>query len=374
MKYYQSIAVMFGYIIGVGMFGLPYLTNKVGVLSFLLLLVGMAFVQYFCHLIFASVILETKAYHRLPGYAGIYLGKFWKHLGLLTKVVGNYGSLLAYIVITGIFLNQLLAPYFGENILLYATVLFLAEALIIFFGVKSIGPAELVMTGLLFLVLGFLCVKGVPHLAISNYHLADWRLFFLPYGAMLFALDGSGAVPLAVKLLNRDQKATKKVIRISIFGSMFIILFFVLIITGISGDNTTPDALVGLEGILSQNIINVALLFGVLTMITSFLGVAEDLRESLSEDYKINKTLAWALTITAPFLLYLAGVSDLIQIISFTGAVSGSLGVIILLLIFNKLRKEEKPLKLFKKKPSLFFIAFLVCLFLAGMVYEVAMF
>jgi amino acid permease len=374
MKFYQSIAVLVGYIIGVGMFGLPFLTSQAGVLSFLTLLVLITIVQYFCSLIFASVILETKEYHRLPGYAEIYIGKFWKHLGLLAKIIGNYGSLLAYIIITGIFLNELLAPVFGGNEFFYATLLFAIETAIIFFGVTSIGRAELVMTGLLLLTVIILCVQGMTHVKIANYSVISWKQFFLPYGAMLLALDGSGAIPLTIKLLKRDRPAIRKAIRVSTLLSAAVIFFFVLVIVGVSGAGTTADALSGIRGILGGKVIALALVFGVLTMVTSFLGVAEDMRESLAEDYKINKFAAWALALFIPYVLYLIGMRDLIVIISFAGAIAGGLSAIILILIFLKLRKEENRLILFKRKPKVLFLSFLILLFVAGMVYEVVMF
>ncbi|MDD4333407.1 MAG: aromatic amino acid transport family protein [Patescibacteria group bacterium] len=374
MKYYQALAVLVGYIIGVGMFGLPFLTVKSGVLSFLILLFLIAIIQYFCNLIYASVILETESYHRLSGYAEVYLGKFWKHFCMAAKIVGNYGSLLAYIIITGIFLNQLLAPYFGGNEFFYGTILFALEALIIFFGVSSIGRAELVMTGLLLVTVAVLCIKGLFHAQIANYSMIDWKYFLLPYGAMLLALDGSGAIPLAVKLLKRDRRAVKKVVRQSTSIAAIVILFFVLSIVGVSGINTTADALTGIEGILENNIIGLALIFGVLTMVTSFLGVAEDMRESFVEDYKMKKFAAWFLALFVPYLLYLAGMRNLIAIISFAGAIAGGLSAIILILIFLKLRKEERHLILFKRKPKIFFLSLLILFFIAGMIYEVVMF
>jgi amino acid permease len=271
-------------------------------------------------------------------------------------------------------LNELLAPYFGGSEFLYATILFVIQAIIIFFGVSSIGRAELIMTGLLLLAVAILCFQGIFHVQIANYSLVDWKYFILPYGAMLLALDGSGAIPLAIKLLKRDRHSIKKVIRLSIVISAIVILFFVLVIAGVSGLNTTPDALAGVKGILENHVIAIALIFGILTMITSFLGVAEDMRESFAADYKIKNFTAWLLALFVPYLLYLAGMRNLIAIISFAGAIAGGFSAIILILIFLKLRKEEKHLILFKRKPKALFLSLLILLFIAGIVYEVVMF
>ncbi|MCD4761331.1 hypothetical protein K8R32_00015, partial [bacterium] len=65
--FYEAIAVMTGYIIGVGMFSLPYLTVRAGLVSFFLFLVGLGYVQYTIHLIYANLIVVTRTYHRMPG-------------------------------------------------------------------------------------------------------------------------------------------------------------------------------------------------------------------------------------------------------------------------------------------------------------------
>ena len=45
-RYFQAIAVMVGYIVGVGMFGLPYLTVRAGwiVFAILLIVLGLALI------------------------------------------------------------------------------------------------------------------------------------------------------------------------------------------------------------------------------------------------------------------------------------------------------------------------------------------
>ena len=101
-KYFQAIAVMVGYIVGVGMFGLPYLTVRSGWLVFVVLLVVLGLAQYLVHLIYANMIVINGSFHRLPGYVGQYLGLKGKWAVFIAKLIGNYGSLLAYIIISSI--------------------------------------------------------------------------------------------------------------------------------------------------------------------------------------------------------------------------------------------------------------------------------
>jgi len=369
-NYFQAIAVMVGYVIGVGMFGLPFLISRAGLLSFFVILIILAFVQHFIHLIYANVILETPSSHRMAGYAGIYLGKFWKQVTFLAKLIGNYGALLAYIIITGIFLNQLLGPYLGGNEFIYASILFFIEAIIVFFGIGMIARAELFMTILLLLVVAMISVKGLGVISTDNYLLVDWKYFFLPYGAMLFAIDGNGALPMVVRLVKRDKNLVKKVVKIGTFLPVLVIFVFTLMVVGISGGSTTPDALTGMGVVLKDGVIFFALIFGVLTMITSFFGVAESIKETLWWDYKFNKRIAWALAVFVPYFLYVFGFKDLIEIISFAGAIAGGISAIVLILIFSRIEKVKKRLILFKRKPNLIIIGLLISMFIAGIIYE----
>ena len=378
-NFYLAVAVMIGYIIGVGMFGLPYLVSKAGIISFVVLILIIGFIQHLLHLIYANLILVTRKYHRMPGYAGVYLGRKGKVIITISKFVGNFGALLAYIIITGIFLKQLLGPIFGGSEFLYATILFLLEAIIIFFGIGILARVELFMTSLLIIIVILIVVQGSKFISADNFTIMDLSLFFLPYGAVLFALDGNGSIPIVVKLLKKDKEQVRKVIRVSTLLSIAIVLVFTFTIVGVTGGNTTPDALTGLNNIFERGVISVAIIFGILTMITSFLGVAESIKETLSWDYNVDKNLAWAIAVFVPYILYIMGLKNLIGVISFAGGVAGGLSAIILILIFVKLKKEkEKTTFLRKDKLALFtftphhiFSYTIITLFICGIAYEI---
>ncbi|MBA3047334.1 hypothetical protein KKC83_01855 [Patescibacteria group bacterium] len=370
-NYYLAAAVMVGYIIGVGMFGLPFLVSRAGLLSFIILIAVLGLVQYLLHLIYANLIVVTEGYHRMPGYAEIYLGRRGKIIVFIAKLVGNCGALLAYIIITGIFLNQLLEPRFGGNEFIYASILFFVEAIIVFFGTKMIAKTELVMSGLLILVVALIAVKGYGAAEPSNYFLIDWKYILLPYGAMLFALDGGGSLPIVAKLLGRNKKSIKSIVRIGTFLPVIIISIFTLVVVGISGSQTTPDALTGAGLIINNGVIFFSLIFGVLTMVTSFLLVAQSIKETLRWDFKVNKYSAWAIAVFAPYILYVLGMKNLIDVISFAGAIAGGTSAIILILIFIKLSKQKNKLILFKRKPKKALAYFLILMFAGGILYEV---
>jgi amino acid permease len=370
-KYWQAVAVMIGYIVGVGMFGLPFVTAKSGILVFLVYLFVLGFIQYFVHLIYANMIVVTESYHRLPGYVGKYLGLKGKTLVAIAKLLGNYGALLAYIIISGSFLFELLNPYFGGSEFLYGSIIFIFEAIVVFFGIGMIARFELVMTILLALVVFLLFSKGATIVSVENYKAFDTAFLFLPFGAMLMALDGNGSLPIVAKLLKKDHFKIKKVIRTSMLVSALITLVFVLTIVGISGSLTTQNALSGVKLILNDGVIVLALIFGVITMMTSVFGVAESIKETLWWDYKVNKTLSWALAVSVPYLLYVSGVTSLIGVIGFAGAIAGGFSAIMMILTFMKMKQKGKKLIMFDFFPGNYLLYIIILLLFMGGVYEI---
>lgn len=370
-KFWEALAIMVGYAIGVGMFGLPFITAQAGLASFIFFLLFLALVQYTLYLIYGNIIFSTKTAHRLPGYTAIYLGKKWKVVVFVARLIGNYGAMIAYIVITGIFLNELLSPYLGGSEFIYASLLFGLEAFVLFFGIGMLARVEIIMSFLLLLSVSLICLKGFNYVEISNFSVFDYKYLFLTYGGMLFALDSTGSLPMVAKIVDRDVDLFKKVMRLGIIIPVVVIFVFVITITGISGASTTPDALSGVKLILNDGVIFFSLIFGVLTMITSFLGAAQIIKETYWWDYKVNKHLSWALAVFVPYLLYAMGVNNLIGIISFGGAVAGGISGVVMILIFRELRRRGNKLILFSVSPGKYISYFLISMFILGVVYEI---
>ncbi len=370
-NYYEAVAVMIGYIVGVGVFSLPFFTAKSGLIVFLVLLFGLGAVQYFIHLIYANLIIITKNFHRMPGYIEIYLGTKGKIVVFVAKMIGNTGALVAYIIITGIFLYELLGSTFGGSPFIYASIIFWIEALIVFLGLKMIAKFELVMSGLLLLAVALIVWKGSQVISLENYMAIDWKYALLPFGAMLVALDGNGALPMVGKLIHKDSNHFKSVIRTSMLISFSVTLIFSLAVVGITGSDTTPDSLSGVKAALNGGVVVLALVFGLFSIITSVLGVAESVKETLWWDFKINKHLAWAITVIVPYSLYVFGIDNLSAVISFIGAVGGGFSAIMLIVVFLKIKKQSHLLPMFKKTPKSIWMYVLILLFLVGIFYEI---
>ena len=369
-KYFQSVAMITGTIIGVGMFSVPFVVVQSGYVFLLVYLPALVLVEFFLLRLYAEIILSTNGHHRMPGYAEKYLGKPFKWLGVCISTLGNFGAVLAYIIIGGIFLNELFGARFGGSMLMYTTVLFIIESFIVLFGLKLISKMEVYMTSLLIFVVGIIVYKSGFYIDAANYPSIDWGKAVLPYGPIFFAVGGGSAIPEVCRLLVNDKKRIQSAIGLGVLIPAIIIMVFVTAIVGVTGVHTSPDTLVGLNAVLGSELVQIALVFGILAIMTSFLTIAQGQREVFWWDLRINKSLSWALACGVPYLLFLAGIQNLTKVVSISGAVSGGLGGVMLILIAMKVKKKRDKKPVFENRVNVYGAFLLSLLFILGLVYE----
>lgn len=354
MRIIYAIAILSGTIIGAGLFALPYITLKVGfwvILTYFLILGSLAIL---IHLFFGELSLKTPDFKRLPGFAKIYLGKRGQVIAYVSTIFGLFGALLAYLILGGGFLTELAKlylPALGENILFYTLFYFIIGAFLIFYGIKAIAKVE--FWGLVsFLVILFaVFFKGASFMNIENLFIGrgQWSNLFLPYGVILFSLWGAALIPEIEEILEERKKTLLKIIPIAILIPVLVYLFFIYIILGIAGIQTTEkalsgEALSGLTNVLGSRVVALALFFGLLTTFTSFVTLGLTLKKVFWYDLKLSKKWAWLITCFIPLFLYLIGIQSLIAVIGLVGGVMLAIDGILILLMYKKIRPERASL------------------------------
>jgi len=365
-KIIYAIATLSGTIIGVGFFSLPYITSKLGLWIILGYFFVLGILVTIIHLFFGELSLKTPDYKRLPGFARIYLGKCGERVAIFSTILGLFGAILAYLIVGGEFLENLLSPLIGGNNIHYTILYFLAGATLIYFGIKIISKIEFWGLVLFFAVLILIFFNGKGLINIENLFLnyKNWKLnWFLPYGPILFSLWGAALIPEVEEMLGRDKKLLKKIILISIIIPIFVYLFFIFLILGITGTQTTESALTGLRNFMGDGIVSLGLFFGVLTTFTSFIALGLTLKNVFWYDLKIGKNLAWIITCFLPLILFLVGIKSFISIIFFIGGVMLGIDGILILLMYKKIRPERKYL-----------VYPMIMIFLGGIVYAIIYF
>ena len=361
-----AISTLSGVIIGVGLFSLPYIASKVGIFVMLGYFLILGILVTILHLFFGELSLKTPDFKRLPGFAKVHLGNWGERIAYISTILGLFGAILAYLIVGGEFLENLLSPFLGGNVLIYTFFYFSLGAILIFFGIKTISKIEFWGLILFFLVLIIIFFHSQPILKTENFFsVLNLNDLFLPYGPILFSLWGAALIPEVEEMLGARKDLLKKIIPIAIFIPIFVYIFFIYLILGVTGSQTTESALVGLRNFLGDGIVSVGLFFGVLTTFTSFIALGLTLKKVFWYDLKIGKNLSWAITCFLPLIFFLIGVKSFIPVISFVGGVMIGINGILIILMYRAYKKIKHFSFVY------FLTSFLILIFALGILYEI---
>lgn len=364
-----AVATLVGAIVGLGMFGIPYTVSRAGFFVGLGYIVILGIVALLTHLIYGEVVERTEGKHRLTGYTEKYLGRRWKKVVGLGIILSIYAALLAYIIVGGKFLS-LLFPGFASPLIL-GLIFWLVLSIGVWRGIRTIGGVELVMTALLLLFVVVLFIWGAGDIRFDNFPSFNFSNLFLPYGVVLFAFAGSLAIPEIRELIKIDGGQYKRVI---IFGSlipMAVYLLFTILVVGVSGEETSQEALQGLVGYLGSGIIRAGAVFGILALATSYLVLGLNLKHTFEYDWRLPGGVPGVLATFVPVLLFIAGFQQFIAVISISGAVFGAIIGVVILLIYQKAKKAGDRTPGYSLGIPKFIIYGLISLLTLGGVYEI---
>ncbi|MBI5045729.1 MAG: hypothetical protein HZC14_01845 [Candidatus Niyogibacteria bacterium] len=333
--YLEGVGLLTGMIIGAGIFALPFaiarsglfwgLTHFVVALALVLVIQGL----------YGDVAFLTEGKHRFTGYVYKYLGLSASRLALLLTLIGYYGSLLAYGILGGIFLNNIFQGILGGlGVFGFSVVFFIVADIFSLLRFEKIGVINFYLTIPLLFFIIYLVAASWQRIDADNF---AWNLsfsgdWFLPYGVWLFALTGFSVIPEVRDIM---RGTTLRDLRIVIFVSTMIAAIFSLIfalgVLGVTGIHTSEEALSGLAGFLGTRGLIIGSLIGFLAVFTSYLATVADFKELFRTDYGINIYLAWFACVLPPILFFWKNIIGLTDILGFIGAAGlGISGVFIL--------------------------------------------
>lgn len=368
-KFRHATALLVGTMVGVGIFGIPFVFVKAGIWMGALWLILLAGLTMLYDLMYAEVTLRTQGIHQTAGYANIWLGPWAKRVAGLANVLSGYGALLAYMIIVGEFLHNVLSRYIAIDPDWYSILFAVGWSLLVLVKLRTVAVVDQAMMVLFGLTVAIILGSGIPHIDLGNFRTVTWEYWFLPYGVIMFALSGANSIPIQRQLLIGREKIMRPAIITAISITALLYLLFALTVAGVSGDITTPDAIGGLYDILGPAIVILGSIFGIMTISTAFLMMAEGLHEMFNIDYKIPAIPAWLLVIIPPLLFFSSGLRNFIDVIGLVGSVAVGLLSIIVLGAWLRarrfaLRQPEWSLRL----PAI--VAWgLVLVFAAGIIY-----
>jgi tyrosine-specific transport protein len=372
-KTLKAIAILSGTIIGAGMLSLPFITLQTGIWVMLAYLIILGIASAKIHFMFADVTFKTPDYLRFPSFAKIHLGSFAQKIAYITSILGMLGSLLAYLLIGAKFTQGLLGNYINLSYSNWVLFFGILCSLTILKGINFIEKISLWGLIVFFLSLFGIFFFSYNTINFSNFNFVPENInWFLAYGAVLFAYGGLSIIPeieemfLSKKDKQEKPQNIKKAVNSVIFWSFliafFIYSFFVFLIIGICGSQTTPMALDCLISKLNPVLGSTALAFGFFVIITSFISVGLTLKRVFNFDLKIDKNISWTLVSFLPLGLYYAGIDNFIFIVAFVGTIFTGIEGILVMQMHKKIKPKDTWSSIF------------ILVFALGVIYEIVNF
>ncbi|MBI2514870.1 hypothetical protein HYV91_01620 [Candidatus Wolfebacteria bacterium] len=326
-------------IIGAGIFALPYVFDKAGLGAGLFYLTLFSWVFSLIHLMYADVVLRTRGDHRFAGYAEIYLGSAGKWISGLVTILGEIFILTIYLVLSLSFFN-LLAP--TQNSLYLILLFWFLGSIPIFWGIKKIAVSEFLLVSIILIIIFLIFFYGWGNLSKASFEpVLNFSFLFLPYGAILFALNGRTAIPGLVDYFRKNNLGILKVKRAVILGTLVPAFFYFLFVLGILGisPEVSPDSITGTSKNLPPMLLSFVGILGLLSLWSTYFIIGQDIKKSLGLDLRFNKIFAAMVPLFLPLFFYFSGFQNFLKLVELTGAVFLGLEGFLIILIWLKARR-----------------------------------
>lgn len=323
-----------GTVIGAGIFSLPYVFARVGVLAGAMFLLVFALVYALLNFMYAKMVAAQEGDHQFIFLARRYFSSIWSRLASAVIVGELIFVLVVYLALAPSFF-RLFAPFPEWVSLIFFWVL---GSLFLFARPGALSIAEFSGTALIIgivALLWFFAPQENAALPLSG----DYSLgaLLLPFGPLLFSLSGRPAIPKMVEEWRRSSLNVRYLYRSIIAGSLLpALVYFAFIIAVFSFvPVATPNIVDSFFSLPSWLLASVGAM-GVVAVLTSYAVIGINVRDIFLLDAKYSRMFSSAVAALAPLLLYFSGVSDFFETVVFTGSVFLALEGMIIVRLFQK--------------------------------------
>lgn len=331
-SFLRGVLVLFGTIVGAGVFALPVAFKETGILTGSVVFWLLALVVLATHLLYADIALRRGeiAKRKFPGQVAVILGPWAGRFALVVHPLYLLGACYAYLLLGGEFLASL-SWYFGgtDFVLGWQIVFWAAGAVTVFFGLKLVARVESWLAWALIASFLLAIALFLPRADASLFATASWGRFFVPFGIFLFSLGAYSVVPDVAEICGRDRTRTIKAVATGSLGAAFIMWLF-----GVFGYAAVGSALSTDPSSVAQafpfSFFWLLPLAGFLAVATSFITLMQDLRGVFDVELRLSPLAAWSLALGAPLILLFVTSRNFLASVSFVGSIFGAMiGVLI---------------------------------------------
>jgi len=313
---FLGIILLAGTIIGAGIFSLPFIFSKIGLLPGLFYLLFFTVFYGIIHLMYARILEKQEANHQFFYLAHKYFSRFFANLASLAVIGDLIFTLLVYLVLAPAFFQYVWpAPW-----LILMLVFWLASSIFIFVRSKAMAWADLISILCMFGIIALVFWAGRGQVLESSwFQKMDFTLLFLPFGPLLFSLAGRPAIHKIMEL--RSQVASRFPLKSVIFwGTAIPSLVYMFFIVSVLRLQPAPsdDVFSSLSFLPSWVLLALGLM-GILSLWDSYFMIGANLKDLLLFDLKYPRWLAYALVLFLPLGLYFVGLRNFMMAIGLAG-------------------------------------------------------
>ena len=319
-KKFEIAAIVAGATMGEGVFALPYVIQRSGWIVSLAWFAGLITAVSVAHTIYLRTLAAEGEKKRLLGLARRHLGAAGFFTGLAAIVIGLLLGFVAYLVL-GVRFLSILFPGISPAVALAA--FWVVLAVLAWRSGGRIAWLEVAGVALIACAIFFIFFSGRPELAFANIPAAAPQEFFLPFGAVLFALAGWTSVEQAYELVRgSDVSRPFAMFRVLAGGTAFAALLYWLFALGAIGGagQVAADTVSGIAGwpVWRKDVIAV---LGLAAACVVFIPMARELKNVFEKDLGWNALGSRATIILVPLAAVLAGFTNFLAIVSVAGGV-----------------------------------------------------
>ena len=356
--------MMASLIIGAGMFSLPYVFARSGIVAGIVYLLIMALVMAETHISYAEIIEASGNDKRFIGYAEKYLGRGGGIIGGISVVFGILISLTIYIALSASFIH-FIAPMMPDIVSVF---LFwaLGSALVVS-GINKFAGLDIVFFAGIALITGALAVLGPVFGDINNFNIAptDIAGIFLPLAPVLFSFSGRSAISSIREYFlsgNYPKKSFKRSIVLGTFFPIIVYAAFVVGATMLSSGGVAEDAVSGLVLLPHGYLLMIGVL-GLFSLITSYVFLGMEFKGIVENDLKFPRIAAALAVLAVPIVFYMVGLNNFLTLVGLAGGIFLAVESALVIMMRRAATLRRKP-----------YDFILMAVFLAAIIYEIAAF
>ena len=324
----EATCLVAGAGIGGGVMATPYLAQRAGLVSTIIIAVIAYAVTLILHIMVAELSVRTN-------YSSELLTIFSKHLfqGKKPLQIGFYAlmaitlvcNLAAYITGSGEILSQLISI----SLVAGKIVFFVLAAAVVFFGLKKVAINEvftIIIMLLFLLIMAALSFIKPGHIPFAESGLVP---VLAVYGMVMFSLSSLFAIPQAASGLAHSRK---KLIQAVVFGLLINLTVIVIITVCVlySSETITEVAIVGWAKTLGPIVNVLGSLFIFLAMLGTFWSISLQLCDMTGAFFKTGHKLSWLMGTLPCFIVALLPMASFLDLMQIAG---GATAVIVALMV-----------------------------------------